>query len=271
MLSASNFNIFMGKMENPPEPGLFQQRKGVMKEQARTDKTDKLAALLKGRSSVIFDFDNVIVDSEPYHFEAYSRVFAEEGHRLDREEYWMEWTFRGGGAEGEISRHGLDLDPDFIRSKKDPVYSEFCDGGAIRVNRPSLKIIEALRDMGYILAIASGSYTRDIISILRAGAMEDYFDAVIGKDQVSSTKPHPETYLAAASSLKKEPAQCLAVEDAAKGIISAHAAGMPVLAVETEITRGFDLGEADLVFSSLEELAEAVRGLSEERQDNDRR
>ncbi len=232
-----------------------------MEDNRKKEKRAKLTGLLAESDAVIFDFDNVIVDSEPYHFRAYQKVFAEEGHTLDREEYWMEWTFRGGGAEGEIRRHKLDLDPDYVRSKKDPVYSGFCDGGDIRVYPEARDIIRLLRRMGFILAIASGSYTRDIMSIIRRNGMEDYFDAFVGKDLVSNTKPHPDTYIQAARRLETPPSRCLAVEDAAKGIISAHRAGMLVVAVETEITRGFDLEEADITFSSLKEFAQALADL----------
>jgi len=232
-----------------------------MRDDEKKAKGERLAGLLTAAEAVIFDFDNVIVDSEPYHFEAYRKVFAEEGHTLDQEEYWMEWTFRGGGAEGEISRHNLDLDPDYMRSKKDPVYSAFCDGGDIRVNPEAGEIITQLKRMGLTLAIASGSYTRDIMSIIRRNGLEDYFDAFIGKDLVSNTKPHPETYIQAAGSLDKPPSCCLAVEDAAKGIVSAHRAGMPVIAVETEITRGFDLEEADITFASLAEFADTLAAI----------
>ena len=79
--------------------------------------TEVFRRIVDGAGAVIFDFDNVIVDSEPFHYRAYSEVFAGKGHTIDREEYWVEWTSKGGGAEGEINRYGLDLDPADIRSE----------------------------------------------------------------------------------------------------------------------------------------------------------
>jgi HAD superfamily hydrolase (TIGR01509 family) len=224
-------------------------------------KEAELRDLLRRARAVIFDFDNVLVDSEPYHYESYSRVFARAGHIIDREEYWLEWTSRGGGAEGEIQRYGLDLDPDEIRRAKDPIYSDFCLSGEIRMFPEARRIIRALGSAGFTLAVASGSYERDIRAILSANGVEDTFSAVVGKDNIERYKPHPETYLRAAREIGTEPAACLAVEDAEKGIKSAKDAGMSVILIETPITRGFDLVGADLTFSNLEELSSCIRGI----------
>jgi HAD superfamily hydrolase (TIGR01509 family) len=217
-----------------------------------------LGKLLVGKRAVIFDFDNVLVDSEPYHFEAYNIVFSKRGHTLDSEEYWLEWTSKGGGAEGEIARYGLPMDPDEIRSEKDPLYSEFCRT-SIGMFPAAGQIIAALAGAGYELAIASGSYEHDIRTILAANRVEHLFSAIVGKDGIKRTKPDPETYLEAAERLGIPPASCLAVEDAEKGVKSAHGAGMEVVVVLTDLTRDLGIGGADLTLQGLDELGAALR------------
>jgi len=219
---------------------------------------DLLAGLIEPRRAVIFDFDNVIVDSEPYHCESYTRVFAGHGHTIDRREYWLEWTSRGGGAEGEIRRYNLALNPDEIRAEKDPLYAEFCRSGAIKPFPEAVRVIEALRDMGLSLAIASGSYESDIRAILAANGLESLFPVIVGKDGIKKYKPHPDTYLRASEKLGIPPGECLAIEDAEKGVRSAHAAGMKVILIETPITRELHLGGADLAFESLAEFADCL-------------
>lgn len=213
-----------------------------------------LKRLIESSSAAIFDFDNVIVDSEPYHFEAYARVFAKRGHSLDRDEYWLEWTSRGGGAEGEIRRYHLDLDANAIRAEKDPIYAEFCGSGAIRPFLEAGSIIEALHEAGLTLAIASGSYERDIRAILHAHGLEGYFSVIVGKDRIKKCKPHPDTYRIAAQKLGVTPHTCLAIEDAEKGIKSAQDAGMRVILIETPLTRDLHIAGADLTLSNLAEL-----------------
>ncbi len=227
-------------------------------QEAVLNKVKKLDSLLKKTEAVIFDFDNVVVDSEPYHFKAYSRVFSRRGHHLDREKYWIEWTSRGGGAEGEIERHNLDMDPAEIRREKDPIYSGYCRSGEIKVFPAASEIVKSLARAGYKLAIASGSYRRDIMTIISANGIEELFSAVIGKDGIENTKPHPETYLKACRAIKTPCSRCLAIEDAEKGVKSATGAGMSVIVVETDITRGFSIQGAELKLSSIDQLRDMI-------------
>jgi len=223
------------------------------------EKLETLKRILARTEAVIFDFDNIIVDSEPYHYAAYAAVFRRRGHEIDREEYWLEWTSRGGGAEGEIGRYRLELNPAEIRREKDPIYAEYCRNGTVRPFPRALEIIGALKKAGYTLAIASGSYERDIRAILSAHGIEDDFDAIVGKDRITQIKPHPETYLNAARRIDAPPGRCLAIEDAEKGIRSARDAGMSVIVIETAITRGLPLDGADLRLSDLDEFAALLR------------
>ena len=195
--------------------------------------------------------------SEPYHYEAYNTVFSKRGHKLDREEYWLEWTSKGGGAEGEIARHNLPMDPDDIRSDKDPIYSEFCRT-SIAMFPEARGLVEAFHRAGYTLAIASGSYKRDIRTIIAKNGIENYFTAVVGKDDIQRTKPHPETFLKACSLIDIHPSACLAIEDAEKGVRAAKEAGMDVIVIETRLTRGFDFSGADLVLPDLGGLRTAL-------------
>ncbi len=222
--------------------------------EAPLNKIDTLRGLIARSSAAVFDFDNVIADSEPYHFEAYRRVFEKRGHVLDPSEYWREWTSRGGGAEGEISRHRLDMNPNEIRAEKDPVYAAFCRSGEIKLFFEALRVVDAFRRTGLVLAIASGSYEADIRAILRANGAEEIFRVIVGKDGIERYKPHPETYLLAAEELQTAPGACLAIEDADKGIKSAKGAGMSVILIETEITRDLHISGADLACADLGEL-----------------
>jgi HAD superfamily hydrolase (TIGR01509 family) len=218
------------------------------------DKLKILRSILEESSAVIFDFDNVIVDSEPFHYLAYSKVFGDRGHTIDKDEYWVEWTSKGGGAEKEIRRYDLGFDIMEIRDAKDPIYASFCKSGEIPVFPDALRIIRSFHQSGLPMAIASGSYRENIMALVEFNSMAGFFSAVVGKDGIEKTKPHPETYLRAAKELSLAPEKCFAIEDAEKGVIAAHEAGMKVITVETEVTKGFDLGDPDLALSGLDEL-----------------
>ncbi len=220
--------------------------------------SEALRRIVEGAAAVIFDFDNVIVDSEPFHYRAYSEVFAGKDHTIDREEYWVEWTSKGGGAEGEIRRYGLDLDPADIRAEKDPVYSSFCVNGEIPLFPEAVRIVELFRSSGLRTAIASGSYSHDVKALLDAHHIAHLFETVVGKDDSGKIKPFPEPYLLAAERLGLEPDMCFAIEDAEKGVLSAHEAGMKVIVVETEVTAGVPIAGADLHLPGLGALLETM-------------
>jgi len=79
---------------------------------------------------------------------------------------------------------------------------------------------------------------------------------------VLRVKPFPDIFLAAASALGVLPSECLVVEDAEKGIVAAHAAGMRSVAIPNEHTRSNDFSKATAVIADLKALTvELVREL----------
>ena len=133
-------------------------------------------SILERSKGVIFDFDGLLADSEPYHYLAYNQVFERYGHSLDKDEYWLEWTSKGNGISGEIERHNLDLDIDPIelRKQKFELYSKYCQNGDIRLFPEAIKVVKLLKDR-FPLAIASGSWGHDIRAILKNGGVEHLF------------------------------------------------------------------------------------------------
>ncbi|MBT3515379.1 MAG: HAD family phosphatase [Nitrospina sp.] len=212
----------------------------------------KTKQLLKKSSGVIFDFDGLLADSEPYHYLAYNEVFQRYGHSLDRDEYWIEWTSKGKGIAGEIDRHNLHLgvDPIQLRQQKFEIYSQYCQNGNIQLFPESIEVIKLLKT-SYPVAIASGSWEHDISAILKNAQAEYLFDKILGKGSAEKEKPHPEIFLNAAKVLQCLPSQCIVIEDALKGLSAAKAAGMSCIIIRNQLNQKIDFSEADLTFSNL--------------------
>ena len=218
-----------------------------------------LSKALGSAQGILFDFDNVVVDSEPLHFEAYEEVFSRYGHRLDKEEYWIHWTSLGEGSEGEVRRHGLDLDPAAIRDEKRVLFSEICASGRIRFYPESFEAIRLLQAAGKKLAVASGTPTTDLETLLSKGRLTESFDVVLGRDQVERGKPHPDIFLEAARRIGVEPKSCLVFEDAEKGVAAARAGEIPVAVIRTAYTQSIRFDDADWVLDDHEAFLAAVR------------
>lgn len=98
--------------------------------------------------------------------------------------------------------------------------------------KPGVKgLLDGLARAGVPCAVASSSSAHEIASRLSRVGVLDSFDAIAGGDEVARGKPDPAVYALAASRLGKAPSQCLAFEDSENGVLAAHRAGIPVVAV----------------------------------------
>lgn len=219
----------------------------------------RLHSLLTHRKAAILDFDGLLADSEPYHYRAYNEVFERYGHTLNQEEYWVEWTSKGKGIAGEIERHNLKLDvePVDLRNQKFEVYSRFCQSGEIKLFPLAQSMAESL-SVTQKLAIASGSWTKDIRAILKNAGALNLFPVILGKESATREKPHPDIFLNAAERLGCTPSECFVLEDALKGLNAAREAGIPCIILRNPLNRNINFDGAELIFESLEDFSSAL-------------
>ncbi len=207
--------------------------------------------------AIIFDFDGVIVDSEPLHFQATQSVFAPLGGKIDYPMYLQECI---GQPDLEnfkrlCNKFQLNTDESYIhnlvRAKIDhyrsliPTHARPCQGAISLIKQAA---------QHYPLAICSGSYKNEInhlLSLIDSENLSEYFKHLVTIEDVQAGKPDPTGYRLAANSLNVLPQFCLAIEDSPSGIIAAKAAGMSVLAVTTSYSRE-KLSLADHCIDSLE-------------------
>jgi len=193
--------------------------------------------------AILFDFDGVIVNSEPLHFQAFNEVLHEEKIDLTEEEYFTELIgFDDKGAFKHLfEKHGRVLDPKtFLRimTRKSEAMMELIENRAYHA-LPGVE--EFVRGVwrSYPLAICSGALREEIEAMLEGVHLRDCFKVIVAAEDVTIGKPDPSGYLMAAELLgekaKKtlEPAECLIIEDAPTVIESVRAVGFPVLGVAT--------------------------------------
>ena len=223
------------------------------------DKLSTLKNLLLPARGLILDFDGLLADSERFHFKAYDEVFGRYGHTLDEKEYYKYWTSLGRGAQGEIERHGLELDAIEIRQEKMPIFSRYCEDGTIKLFDDAKAMIDLLSRMGKRMAIASGTPASDVRAVLTNAGVDDVFDVVLGSDTVPRIKPAPDGFLKSLDALDLGASECLVFEDAEKGMFAAIDAGIPVVIIRTPQTQSFDFGRADLTVESHQEMVALLR------------
>jgi beta-phosphoglucomutase len=215
-------------------------------------------------AAVLFDFDGVIVDTEPLHCEAFRQVIEPLGLELPWATYQREYigfddrdTFRAifRDTGRALSEETL---PELIGAKAE-AFSALAETRGVEPYPGVAHLIHAL--VGRVpLALCSGALRGDMEPILDRIGLADCFTVLVTAEDVAVSKPDPESYLEALKRLACRfpdrdfpPAACVAIEDTPAGITAARGAGVRVLSVLT--THGESaLGGADRVVASLEGL-----------------
>ncbi len=202
--------------------------------------------------AVIFDMDGVLLDSEPLHHLTVNELLAEEGARLELADYL---GYVGTTLEDTWS----DLVRRFGLVKPFAYYRDRYDAEILRHYRESAELlpgaawlVEELSRRGELLAVASSSRTEWVYACLAKLGLLGKFAVIVTGDMVTRGKPDPQIYLMAAERLGINPERCLAIEDAPKGVQSAHRAGMLVVAVDTPYTVDLAIPEADVRIPGLD-------------------
>ena len=167
-------------------------------------------------TSVIFDLDGTLVDSELNYYEASRRTLAEHGIR--------DFTW------ADHERYGLRASVEELFTAKNRRYLELARSST-RAYPEMRKFVELLAAEGVPMAVASGSSPEAIEAVLTGTGLDAHLRSVVSADEVPHGKPAPDVFLEAARRLGADPADCVVLEDAAPGAAAAHAAGMRCIAL----------------------------------------
>jgi beta-phosphoglucomutase len=188
--------------------------------------------------AAVFDFDGVLVDSEPLHFRSLRDALRTEGVEISEEEYlqvYLAYDDREA-VRLALERHGEDADP----ARRARIEARKVEAFARLI--PEVPVFDGARDLVRALeaqmplAIASGARHAEIDAILRGVSLRDAFLTIVGAEDAERTKPDPAPYLEAARRLAARtpglaPGDCVAFEDSMAGIAAALGAGLKVVGV----------------------------------------
>jgi beta-phosphoglucomutase len=218
--------------------------------------------------AVIFDFDGIVVDSEPLHHQAFERVLAPAGLGFSWDEYVADYL---GFDDRDVFRErfkraGASLEPLRMAAMMDDKARAFVDIVRAGGVAPYPGVVELITGLSGRLpiAICSGALQSDIDPILDILGLTGRFPVMVTADQVSVSKPDPESYRTAFARLAArfpdrvaDPARCVAIEDTPAGITAATGAGLRVVAV-TNTYPAADLGTAHRIVDSLAAVEPAL-------------
>jgi beta-phosphoglucomutase len=215
-------------------------------------------------AAIVFDFDGVLVDSEPLHLRAYQEVLEPIGLSLPREKYYASYlgyddagVFR---AVAEDRRSPMDdRQLHALIEEKCRVFDELLGGGDI-MYPGAVECIARLAGE-WPLGIASGAARPEIEAALRGRRLDRHFKFIVAAGETPAGKPAPDPYARAATLHGVVPEACVAIEDSRWGIESAKAAGLWCIGI-THTYPVSELLDADAIVTSLDELTPGlIRGL----------
>lgn len=215
-------------------------------------------------TAVIFDFDGVIVDTEPLHYKAFKQILIPHGLGFSWEQYietYMGFDDRDAFVQA-FNTKNKQLSHDELTqliSAKAAIFQDVIRSG-VTPYPGVIDLIKTLHSAKTPLAICSGALRSDIMPILKMLNISDCFGIIVSADEVAKSKPDPECYRLAFERLSSQwplsillPAQTLAIEDTPAGISAALNAGIQVIAVTNSYQRHY-LSDATFIVESLEQL-----------------
>lgn len=173
--------------------------------------------------AVVFDLDGTLIDSEALVREGYFAAAPAFGITLTDAHFL---SCVGLSRDANDARLRTLFGPDFpLEDFYQGVRAHIGErNAALKVGAADL--MDALDAHAIPYALATSSGRAWVERHFLAHALQPRFRAVVTRDDVANTKPHPEPYLKAAAALGVEPALTLALEDSIAGVTAAHAAGM---------------------------------------------
>ena len=205
-----------------------------------------------GLRYLLWDHDGVLVDTERWYFEATREVLARLGIELSEQQYL---TFMAAGRScWDLARdHGIsDEQIRSLRADRNVLYQEFLETKSIEI----AGVDEVLGELSchHRMAVITSARRHDFDLIHAHRDLVRHFDFILTIEDYARPKPRPDPYLAGLARFGASPAEALALEDSARGLASARAAGIDCLVIRNSFTESQD-------FTSAWQVVESVRSV----------
>jgi beta-phosphoglucomutase len=213
-------------------------------------------SMTKIPKTLLLDFDGTLVDSMPVLEQAYYNFLAENN--------------ASGSAQGFAELIGSGL-PEIIKRLKikhnlqreaDELYASYAKTlvdlyqNSILPCPGAQSLLEFASAEKIVTAIVTSAPRKLVQVCAQSLQWTKYLSHIFSADDVLLSKPHPDVYLAALEKTASPPVDALAIEDSINGIISAHAAQIPVIAINAnnEDNKIFIEAGATMVVNSLNQV-----------------
>jgi beta-phosphoglucomutase len=209
---------------------------------------------MKEKFAVLFDMDGVIIDSNPYHKDAwleFCRRYQVELKEEDVPRYIYGKTNKT--ALVDVFQREFSPEESFrLSEEKEAIYRDL-HRADIRLIKGLDHLLDAFEQHQIPLAVCTNAPVANLDFTLEETGIRPYFEVLIDASKVSKGKPDPEIYLKAAQLLQVPAERCIVMEDSTVGVEAGLRAGMKVVGITTTHTRE-ELAHTHLVIDDFDEL-----------------
>ncbi len=204
---------------------------------------------------IIFDFDGVLIDSEPLYLRSVNVILAECGVKQVTQTEYQRWI----GSTAKLTWQALTRDrnlPQPAQHYQDryEVVLEDVLKQELTLRPEAVELLDVIGRRGIVCGLATSSRRKWMTIKLDKLGLTDFFTAAVCSTDVRRTKPAPDIYLRTAERMQIDPKDAIAIEDSPVGITSATAAGIWTIGLRTEMTTTLDISKADEIIDNLREV-----------------
>jgi beta-phosphoglucomutase len=187
--------------------------------------------------AVLFDFNGTIINDEPIHRQLIDELLLSENLRPAAKSYRNICLGKSDRAclldlFAEQGRSINDLQLQKILKNKAKAYQQrLAELTELPIYPDLADFLDQLQSAGLQLGIVTGALRLEVETVLQQSGLISRFTTIVASEDVATSKPAPDGYLAAAAQLQVQPSECLAIEDTFAGIKAAQAANMPVVGI----------------------------------------
>ena len=140
------------------------------------------------------------------------------------------------------------------------LFHEYVEKNGLPVKKGVRELLQYLSVLSVPVGVASSTRLAVVEEELRQAGLYDYFQIVMGGDQLKRSKPEPDIYLMTCEKMGVQPRNAYAVEDSHNGIRSAYRAGMMPVMVPDLLPATEEMKEMSIaVFDDLLEVRDYFR------------
>lgn len=202
----------------------------------------------------LFDFDGTLVDSSSLHEQAFMKVITSE---IPSEAKNFEYEKMKGLTTLEVFKQIGINDPRLLKKcvgRKQQNYRDFVQEGRLKLIGNAKEVLEMIISKGKKNYLVTSGSSRSVMVACEILQLQHLFEGFITSDDVRQGKPSPDPYLLCLERNHLDINDCVAVEDATSGVLSAKGAKLPVIGVNNENIASL----SDVFFSTISSMVEII-------------